>query len=308
MNVMVHPSTPSAQGLEAALKRVDSRSLPDVVNAELTNNCNLMCAKCPTYEAGRGRGYMSRDRFVKILEDIRLGRDQVASMGLSGGGEAILHPEVFDFIALARDVPNLAGVHAATNALGLTPEAGRSLLEAGLTSLKISLDTNDPKLFLRYNRVDGYEQVVENISRFFEIRKAGDYQCRAELKVTLYKKDEAFMREMREKWEPIVGTVRFTGMHNWLGLRGANPKMIRTTPCQIPWNEVQILWDGQITLCCFDTMEGFINMGNVDDISLTDYWKTSETMRSLRRAQLTSDFKDHPVCGNCGVNEYERDI
>jgi MoaA/NifB/PqqE/SkfB family radical SAM enzyme len=300
-----HPSAATQNLLRG--ERVVARRLPEVVNLELTNNCNLMCAKCPTYDARRGRGFMSRQLFTKVIHDIEEGADPVMSVGLSGGGEPVLHPEVHEFIAIAKKVPNIRGIHMATNGLGLTPDKSEVLLKAGLTSLKISLDTNDPAVYRKVNRVDGYEQAAENIRSFFRIRKAGGFQCRAEMKVTLYKNDEKFKQAMRDLWSPVADSVRFTGLHNWLGLRGAAVQT-RTMPCAIPWNEVQILWNGQITLCCFDAMEGFIDMGNVADIHLVDYWQKDRKLTSVRQSMTTLDFSEHPVCGKCTIYEYKRDI
>jgi len=304
----VHPSAGKSRDLANLIAKLSARRIPEVVNAELTNNCNLKCAKCPTYDASRGRGMMSRELFTKILSDVREGGDAVASLGLSGGGEAVTHPDVIDFVALATEVPNIRGVHIATNGLGLTPKISRDLLAAGLSSLKISLDTNDSLTFLKYNRVDGYDEATENIREFFRIRSETGSQCRAEIKVTLYKPDDEFVAAMREQWGGIADNVRFTGLHNWLGLRGKNSPVRRKTPCVIPWEEIQILWDGQITLCCFDTMEGFMNLGNIADISLSDYWKRYSELAAVRQAHMVLDFENHLVCGHCTVDNYQRDI
>ena len=77
--------------------RAEQSDLPNSVSIELTNECNLKCLKCPTYEANRSRGMMSQDLYQKILDDIQ-GATSETELALSGGGEAILHKEFVDFV------------------------------------------------------------------------------------------------------------------------------------------------------------------------------------------------------------------
>jgi MoaA/NifB/PqqE/SkfB family radical SAM enzyme len=73
----------------------------------------------------------------------------------------------------------------------------------------------------------------------------------------------------------------------------------------MPWEMIQILWNGQITLCCFDSMEGFFNMGNVRDVNVSDYWRYDKGLSRIRKMHLAGDFSDIKVCGNCNEDQYE---
>jgi MoaA/NifB/PqqE/SkfB family radical SAM enzyme len=290
-----------------ALARSAKTPLPGMVLIELTNACNLHCAKCPTHEAGRGAGYIDEELFDKVLNDIRNGGSPI-EIALSGGGEPTIHPQVVEFVRRAADLPNSTRIGFATNAIELTPELSRRLLDAGLNRLKVSLDTNDPFTYLKFNRVDAYHQVVENVKAFCAIKKDGGYECDVELKITLYTKELTQARAMRDFWSPHVDRVRVTGLHNWAGLKGRRRGEPRTQPCRFLWEHVQILWDGQITLCCFDNMAGFYNMGNAKEIDLSTYWRSSEAFLEARRQHLAGDFSDLPVCAHCNADQYEASI
>ena len=132
-SVFLRPIVSSVRALRATARRrrAAARDLPESIAIELTNECNLRCAKCPTYDAKRSRGMLAPSLFQKVLDDIA-GARTTTSLSLSGGGEAVLHDGLVDFVERARRVKNITRVGFATNGLGLAPELSQALLQAGL--------------------------------------------------------------------------------------------------------------------------------------------------------------------------------
>ncbi len=284
-------------------RKLERRKLPACIAIELTNNCNLRCAKCPTFESGRAKGYLDPSLYRKLLSDVeRAGA--LVEIALSGAGEPTLHPQVVDFVRAARQLQNVTVIGFATNAVALTPELSGRLLAAGLNRIKLSLDTDDRAEYLRLNRVDAHEQAVANLDYFLAIRKQAPYDCAVTLKVTLYNRDVEMANRMKTRWEPLVDQLRITGLHNWAGLRGKRKGAARTEACEVLWNHVQILWDGQITLCCLDSMEGFFNMGNIADTHISEYWRHDQGLTRIRRQHLRGDFSGLEVCARCNADTY----
>jgi hypothetical protein len=124
------------------------------------------------------------------------------------------------------------------------------------------------------------------------------------MKVTMYKEDEVLVDRFRDLWLDSVDSIKFTGLHNWVGLRGARRGSARTRACELLWTQMQILWDGQITLCCFDSMEGFFNMGNAADVNISEYWRRGLRLASVRAAHVRGDFSELSVCATCNQNQY----
>lgn len=279
------------------------KDLPDSVIVELTNVCNLKCAKCPTYEASRGRGMMELATFQKLMADIASSRSRT-SISLNGGGEAILHPQVVEFVRMARAVKNVESISLTTNSLALEPRLSEQLLAAGIDKLKLSLDFIDAATYAAVNRVDGYETVIRNIKELCRIKKTHGYPCKITLKVTRYKKDDELLHRIRVLWSEHVDYIKVTGLHNWAGLRGKRRTPSRTSACEYLWEEVQVLWDGQITLCCWDSMEGFYDMGNVRTVSLSRYWKHDPRLQQIRAAHRRLDFSQLELCATCNADTY----
>jgi len=58
-------------------------------------------------------------------------------------------------------------------------------------------------------------------------------------------------------------------------------------------------------LCCFDNMEGYFNMGNVNKLDLSNYWLKDERLNEIREQHLKKDFSNLPLCATCNADTYE---
>lgn len=280
-------------------------SLPREIALELTNDCNLRCAKCPTYETNRKRGNFSSEVFEKLLADIKNAPRGKTILTFTGAGEPSLHPEIINYVKRAKLEKKIIEVKLITNALDLTPQLIDGLISAKIDSINVSLDTVDPKNYLKINRVDGLERVLKNI----DYLAANRGLTKIHLKVTLYRDDAKFISEIKNKFSEKFDSIRFTGLHNWLGLRGKQSNADGRGVCHYPFYQAQILWDGQITLCCHDCMEGRINMGNIKEIGLSDYWRSKEMIKH-RWAQINGSLDSYEVCKTCDAfkYDYEREL
>lgn len=280
-----------------------ARGLPAMVAIEISNICNLRCAKCPLSRSERPRGLMGDALYTKILNDIR-SAGVPTEIALSGAGEPTLHPRLVGFVEAARSIPNVGVIGFATNGIALTPDLSERLLDAGLTRLKASLDVDDAATYQRINGADAYETVTSNFLRFCEINKQTGNRCKVTLKVTLYENDQSLGRRLTAKWSPLVDKVRVTRTHNWGGTKGLAHGNAKRRPCALPWQQVQILWDGQITLCCMDSMDGRFNLGNTSTVNLSQYWSENTVLKQARRQHEAGDLSLFPVCAACDICSY----
>jgi sulfatase maturation enzyme AslB (radical SAM superfamily) len=285
-------------------QKLAAKALPSMVLIELTNTCNLRCAKCTLVNTSRKRGFIDDALVKKVLGDVE-SSGASTEIAFSGSGEPTLHPRLVEFVRAARSVSNVGVIGFATNGVELHPDLSERLLDAGLTRLKASLDTDDAVEYRRLNGRDAYEQVKTNFLRFCEINKATGNRCRVTLKATLYENDLSLARRIKEQWEPYVAQVRVTPVHNWAGLekRGLDTTAPRS-PCRMLWQQVQVLWDGQITLCCMDSMEGRFNMGDAREQNLSSYWLHDPELKRIRRCHEALDLRDLPECAKCDMWAY----
>src|SRR5579872_5510080 len=127
----------------------------------VTDRCNLRCTYCMPEEVV----FMDRRElltFEEIAQFVRvaapLGIDKVRLTG----GEPLMRRGLESLVRLLVAIPGIKDVGLTTNGI-LLAEHARSLYEAGLRRINISLDTLDPGRFRQLTRRDGLEKVLEGV-------------------------------------------------------------------------------------------------------------------------------------------------
>ncbi|WP_163274720.1 GTP 3',8-cyclase MoaA [Cellulomonas iranensis] len=160
-------SEPRAQGLADRYGRVATD-----LRVSLTDRCNLRCTYCMPAE---GLPWAPDDTVLTDAEVVRLVRVGVERLGIREvrftGGEPLLRRGLEGIVAAttALRTPDGARVRTAltTNALGLDKRA-RSLAEAGLDRVNVSLDSLDPQRFARIARRDRHADVLAGLAAAVE--------------------------------------------------------------------------------------------------------------------------------------------
>lgn len=116
---------------------------PYALLAELTHACPLHCPYCsnPTHSSGAHTAELTTDEWRDVLQ-------QAAAMGVLqvgfSGGEPLLRRDLEAIVASAR----AAGLYSnlITSGIGLTPARAIALREAGLDSIQLSFQADEPEL------------------------------------------------------------------------------------------------------------------------------------------------------------------
>ena len=133
----------------------------------ITDRCNFRCTYCmPKTVFGRDYPFLPRDELLSFEEITRIARifvgQGVSKIRLTGG-EPLLRRNVEHLIEMLAAIPGLE-LTLTTNASLLTKKA-RSLRDAGLQRVTVSLDALDDPTFRKMNDVDfPVAQVLEGIA------------------------------------------------------------------------------------------------------------------------------------------------
>jgi putative metalloenzyme radical SAM/SPASM domain maturase len=116
-----------------------ARDFPSRLYVEVTTKCNLTCEMCVKQDGSGGiaDGSMSPQIFAALEPAF----PHLESLVLNGVGESLLHPSLEAFIARARALlPERASIGFQSNGMLLTERRARSLVDAGLDRICLSLD------------------------------------------------------------------------------------------------------------------------------------------------------------------------
>jgi GTP 3',8-cyclase len=129
----------------------------------VTDRCNLRCTYCMPPEGLDwipGDDLLSASELVRV---VRLAVDQGVQEVRFTGGEPLVRPDLEDIVAGVAALPDPPALSLTTNGIGLTRRA-RSLKDAGLTRINVSLDTLDPERFRTLTRRDRLADVLAGIA------------------------------------------------------------------------------------------------------------------------------------------------
>ncbi len=141
---------------------VDSFGRPhNNLRISVTDRCNIRCVYCMPEQVeflpcAQLLSFEEIERFVRVA--VTLGIDKIRLTG----GEPLVRRDLPFLIEKLVAIPGVRDVGLTTNGILLAPLA-RTLKDAGLKRINISLDTMDADKFLQLTRRTGLEQVIEGI-------------------------------------------------------------------------------------------------------------------------------------------------
>jgi MoaA/NifB/PqqE/SkfB family radical SAM enzyme len=255
---------------------------------------------------------MDWDFYVNLLKELKTAG--VEEVGMFYLGESFILPWLPEAIKAAKDT-GFEYVFLTTNGSLSTPERVKACMEAGLDSLKFSLNYADEEQFKSIALVKGsmFHDMVDNIKAAHAIREEGGYDCGLYGSYIDYTGDQGdLMKKMVDEMEPFLDEVYALPLYSQADLvsvdeqkrgweiRGGNPgragMMRPAMPCWSLFTEARVSYEGHLSACCFDH-DGRFRMGDLNEISFMDAW-TSAGFRALRQAHLNGDVSN-TVCKDC---------
>ncbi|MBT4889004.1 MAG: radical SAM protein [Rhodospirillales bacterium] len=293
-------------------RRVAAPPCPRSVKIELTARCNFNCSFCATGYKLRDKRDMEWDFYVKLLKELK--EAGVEEVGMFYLGESFILPWLPDAIKAAKDA-GIEYVFLTTNGSLSTPEKVKDCMEAGLDSLKFSLNYSDEEQFKSIALVKGsmFHDLVANVKGAHKVREEGGYDCGLYGSYIAYDGDQGErMKAMVDELEPYMDEVYDLPLYSQADLvsvdekdrgwdiRGGNPgragAMRSPMPCWSLFTEARVSYEGHLSACCFDH-DGRFRMGDLNEVGFMEAW-TSAGFQALRQAHLNGDVSE-TVCKDC---------
>lgn len=155
---------------EGAIKSVvDTRGRPiRDIRVSITDRCNFRCVYCmPKEFFGSNHDFLERAQLLNFDEIERAVRAFVANGAKKvriTGGEPMVRRDLPELIRALTSISGIEDISMTTNASLLTPAAAKTIYEAGLRRITVSLDAMDDDVFKSINDVGfSVKQVLDGI-------------------------------------------------------------------------------------------------------------------------------------------------
>ncbi|BBB90414.1 MAG TPA: radical SAM protein [Methylomusa anaerophila] len=278
-----------------------------------TTHCNFKCVYCG-HSLGQAKmkekydfaaQNMPMNTYQNIIVQAKEFPNRLKMISLTGHGEPLMNKNLCRMIELAKKANIAERVEIITNASLLTRDTSKALIDAGLDTIRISLQGLSSA---KYMNVCGYsldfEEFIANICYFYKNKK----KCNVYVKVMDVAletgEDEKFYtlfadisdRMYIEQCRPVYDGVNYTGSAAGVTAdrygRVHHPRKI----CPLPFFMLGIFPDGDVEPC--DTIYKPVVIGNVNEDTLYNIWN-SRKLRNFQIMQLSKQRNNNPKCAVC---------
>jgi organic radical activating enzyme len=278
---------------------------------EPVRGCNLRCSFCATRLFPKDeRHFMSMETWKQSLEIIKEVTPK-CRIEFCNAGEPTLHPQLIDFISLARTQVPQSQILLYTNGTMILKGVVKykALFEAGLNMVFVDM----------YSSREQHIEVAKKSSyEFFEkinIKKEGRtnvFSYRNDPNIHLIQLSEHPGDWSKQKVSSC-GFSTFLNHLDWEAAAKYGIKPVIKAPyrrCQQVFSYANICYDGEYVFCCFDFMRETAGLlGNVSDgvNGFLKFW-FSKYMQETRRKLRVKDRAGHEKCNRCSFAANRCDI
>jgi radical SAM protein with 4Fe4S-binding SPASM domain len=248
-------------------------------------------------------GYMDFGLFKEcVRQAIEMGVKMIVPFNY---GEPLLHPKLVEMVEYIKTQSRETIVKINTNGVLLNKEYARGLIGAGIDEITFSLEGCTKESHEKIARDSNYEKVLANLMDLINMKKGnGGPQirvCMVRMEETVFE-----MKQFIRRWRPLVDSISIHDMNTGYGTlkdrRVKKTPLKRKVPCRELWLKLQILWNGDVTVCCID-YDGKLKIGNMQNDSLTDLWFGSRINR-MREIHQNREFEKIAICNRCDSDNY----
>ena len=299
---------------------------PSQAQIEVTNRCNLACAMCPRDHFDLPKEDMPFETFKKIVGRL----DGITLLTLTGWGEPLMHPHIFEMINYCKD--RGYRVKLTTNGILLTPDMRTKVVSSGLDELSISLESVKKASEVGHSTLDALNYIKELVRErqegipaltlqatlhkergqdIFDVigfsKEAGiervnlgrlDVRLNNDLKRPSSQEERRILREADRLGRELGIRVDSIQYALFDGLERAAYKILKYSLhrfgkyCLRLYDYIYINQKAEVTPCC--GMPTY-SVGNLLEKELREIWRSNE-FRSFREHH-------HRICGRCDLWE-----
>ncbi|MDR2406573.1 MAG: radical SAM protein [Bacteroidales bacterium] len=286
----------------------DNISFPREIKIDVSSSCNYKCIMCQ-HSIMQGGGITIDSKLCKkILSEAYSAGARECSFHF--WGEPLLNKSLEDYILYAKNL-GYEYVYFTTNGYLATIERSRKLLDAGLDSIRFSINASRENYKLVHG-IDGYDRVLNNIKALYDYRIQSKSKCKIYVSFIATKQTALEASKVTIDVKEYVDDIVIIKVRNFGGiaknifkiLEIGNDNYRQTYPCTQPFKDFCVSAEGYLLTCCFDA-ENKTVIADLNNCSVIEAWY-SKKFEDFRKRHLAGDLKG-TLCYNC-LNSAEETV
>jgi radical SAM protein with 4Fe4S-binding SPASM domain len=271
------------------------------LDIETTDLCNLRCPMCSRtimdeHENTNKKKYITKEEYINIIDQAVA--HGVKSIKLQYLGEPLLHKDIIFQVEYAKK-KGIVDVMFNTNAVLLTKDMSKQLLEAGLDKLFISFDAVNPKLYEQQRVGTTIGKVIDNIYNFINLRNEISPKTYIRLSMVMYD-DPIWQKQfeaMKIMWDGLVDALGYGLFNERDKYKRVEFEKVDGFVCEQIFQRMFLKCNGKVTICCTDEYDTF-DIGNWREEKLFDLWN-NEKYKEIRMNHMNNNYDRYETCKKC---------
>ncbi|MCM1297323.1 MAG: radical SAM protein [Muribaculaceae bacterium] len=288
-----------------------------LVQLEVTNACNHKCYFCPNSESIRPIKVMDYQFARNIMHECAQFLGQKKKICFHMNGEPLLYRQLPELVRYSKEL-GYEYSFVTTNGSLATDEVLTALFEAGLDSIKFSINAGSREAYCKIHGKDDFEKATHALEFSAAYRKAHDGKFKIFVSCVAtkdnYEELEAFNAYAKQYCDEVVFyyPCGYAGQNNKLarelrcdlsGLNISAFEIRHTSPCPVLWNSINVTCERFLSLCCSESDNRLI-VEDLNEIGVKEAW-LGKKMQEIRRRHLEKKVQDMPCFSCITEQEYE---
>jgi len=284
-------------------QRTATPDFPKNMLMELTNACNHMCIFCTNHKMTRPISQINKKLAYKLLEEsYLLGTREV---GFYATGEPLMNKDLHLYVKKAKDI-GFDYVYITTNGALATPNRIKPIIDAGIDSIKFSINAGTHETYKKMHGEDDFDLVLNNLEWISTYRSESEHTYKIYVSYVITRQNQHELPILKNRIAAYIDHLDANPVTNQI-LMVENTKDLcidnssfMTIPCSMVFNRLHITCEGYLTICCVD-FQNYLVVADLNKSSLEESWN-NDFYVGMRKRHLNNEL-DKTLCNICASNK-----
>jgi MoaA/NifB/PqqE/SkfB family radical SAM enzyme len=274
------------------------------LNVDICTFCNHQCTFCSNPDAKTIKSQVNYDQYIRVMDNVIKYID-TQEIGLSAKGEVLINKDLVKIIKITKEKYKIPYIYISSNGALATKKKLKELLEAGLDSIKFSINAVDRQSYNDVHLSDDFDLVIKNLKTLISLKRDKYNNIKIFLSSVISMNENSLKNNFKtilgeEDYKYINGINMFTLDYTPKFNEVKSEKKI-TKGCKIPFREIYINSDCSLGLCCKDYFDE-INFGSLLENDFLELYNSKE-YEEIRQMHIKKEFPNNHLCKNCLLYE-----
>ncbi len=271
---------------------------------ELSNRCNHACIFCAHRKMTRPKRNMDEGFAYRIIREAY--EAGFRGVGFYASGEPFMTRKLADYVRYAKET-GFTYVYIDSNGGAVGFEQIKEVIDAGLDSIKFSINGTNAENYKLIHGRDDFEKVIRNLKRTYEYKRELKRKLNVFVSFAVTRFTEQSLNDFVSTYKDYADDIITDNVIDMGGYLPEVRKYLSTeidtdfvkgmsVPCYTLWNTFIVTCEGYVTACCAD-FQNYFAYANLNEESIVEAWH-NPYITQLRKEHLAGKIKGTP-CETC---------